>query len=138
MPVIGEFVGGESAAIHAFNRNKRSKTIDLKDQDGRVLLQELVKACDVMTENSRTGVVDRLGICNEDFKAVNWKTIPARRSDRGAGSWMAKQGMSGQGLLNRSFQTAGRGPGSGRDQYRARNHGGGGFRGLSRCRADRA
>ena len=138
MHVIGEFVGGESAAFRALKRKERSITIDLKHRDGRVPLLELAKARDVVTENFRTGVMGRLRLGHSNCTASYPKIIYASRSGRGAGSWKATQGMSGQGLLNRSFQAADRGPGSGRDWYRARNRGGGRYRGLSRCRADRA
>ncbi|MXY34328.1 MAG: hypothetical protein F4Y60_09620 [Boseongicola sp. SB0664_bin_43] len=135
MPMIGGFVGKEGAAFHTFNRNERSITIDLKPRDGRVPLLAMANACDVVTGNFRTGVTDRLGLGHEDFKSVNSKFTYARRSGRSTGSWQARQGM-GRALLNRPIQAAGRGPG--RDRYRARNCGGCGYRGLSRCRADRA
>ncbi len=99
MPMIGEFVGGDSAAFHAFNRNKRSVSVDLKHPDGRALLLEMSKSCDVVAENFRTGVMDRLELGYEDFKAANPKIIYASGSGWGAGSYMAEQGMPGQDLL---------------------------------------
>lgn len=99
MPMIGQFVGGDSAAFHAFNRNKRSVAVDLKHPEGRALLLEIAKECDVVAENFRTGVMDRLGLGYEDFKAANPKIIYASGSGWGAGSWMADQGMPGQDLL---------------------------------------
>lgn len=99
MPMIGQFVGGDSAAFHSFNRNKRSVTVDLKHPDGRKALLDLAKECDVVTENFRSGVMDRLGLGYEDFKAANPKIIYASGSGWGAGSYMAKQGMPGQDLL---------------------------------------
>ncbi|MEM9476979.1 MAG: CoA transferase [Pseudomonadota bacterium] len=99
MPMIGQLVGGDSAAFHAFNRNKRSVAVDLKHPDGRALLLEMAKSSDVVAENFRTGVMDRLGLGYEDFKAANPKIIYASGSGWGAGSWMAEQGMPGQDLL---------------------------------------
>lgn len=99
MPMIGQFVGGDSAAFHAFNRNKRSITVDLKHPQGREALLELSKQCDVVTENYRSGVMERLGLGYEDFKRANPKIIYASGSGWGAGSQLAKQGMPGQDLL---------------------------------------
>lgn len=99
MPMIGEFVGGDSSAFHAFNRNKRSITVDLKHPQGREALLELSRQCDVVTENFRSGVMDRIGLGYEDFKKVNPKIIYASGSGWGAGSHLAEQGMPGQDLL---------------------------------------
>lgn len=99
MPMIGEFVGGDSAAFHSFNRNKRSIAIDLKSPEGREALLELAKHCDVVAENFRTGVMDRLGLGYEDFKAANPRIIYASGSGWGSGSYMAEKGMPGQDLL---------------------------------------
>lgn len=99
MPMIGEFVGGDSAAFLSFNRNKRSVGIDLKNPAGRQALLDLAKECDVVVENFRTGVMDRLGLGYEDFKAANDQIIYASGSGWGVGSRMANKGMPGQDLL---------------------------------------
>lgn len=99
MPMIGEFVGGDSAAFLSFNRNKRSVAVDLKSQEGRMALLDMAKDCDVVAENFRSGVMDRLGLGYEDFKAANSKIIYASGSGWGAGSYMAEKGMPGQDLL---------------------------------------
>lgn len=99
MPMIGEFVGGDSAAFLSFNRNKRSVAVDLKSQEGRLALLDMAKDCDVVAENFRSGVMDRLGLGYEDFKAANSKIIYASGSGWGAGSYMAEKGMPGQDLL---------------------------------------
>ena len=99
MPMIGQFVGDDSAAFHSFNRNKRSVAVDLKNPDGVALLLEMSKDCDVVVENFRSGVMDRLGLGYEDFKAANPNIIYASGSGWGASSYMAKQGMPGQDLL---------------------------------------
>lgn len=99
MPMIGEFVGGDSAAFLSFNRNKRSVAVDLKSQEGRLALLDMAKDCDVVAENFRSGVMDRLGLGYEDFKAANPKIIYASGSGWGAGSYMAEKGMPGQDLL---------------------------------------
>ena len=99
MPMIGEFVGSDSAAFHAFNRNKRSLTVDLKSDLGRNALLKISKKCDVVVENFRSGVMDRLGLGYEDFRAANSRIIYASGSGWGSGSRMAEQGMPGQDLL---------------------------------------
>src|SRR6187200_609257 len=52
---------GESTYFFSCNRNKESVTADLKSDDGRDLLTRLVRRADVLVENFRTGVLDRLG-----------------------------------------------------------------------------
>lgn len=99
MPMLGEFVGRDSAAFHAFNRNKRSIAIDLKNADGKALLLEIVKDFDVVTENFRAGVMDRLGLGYDDFKAIKPDIIYASGSGWGQRSELAKQNWPGQDLL---------------------------------------
>ncbi|MGD1886331.1 MAG: CaiB/BaiF CoA transferase family protein [Cohaesibacteraceae bacterium] len=99
MPMLGEFVGRDSAAFHAFNRNKRSIAIDLKNADGKALLLEIVKDFDVVTENFRAGVMDRLGLGDDDFKAIKPDIIYASGSGWGQRSELAKQNWPGQDLL---------------------------------------
>lgn len=99
MPILGEFVGGDGAAFHAFNRNKRSITINLKTPEGREALLEMAKSCDVVVENYRSGVMDRLGLGYEDFKKVNPKIIYASGNGWGTYSYLAKDNWPGQDLL---------------------------------------
>lgn len=66
---------GQSAA-HAFlNRSKRSIAIDLKQPEGRQIVLDLVKDYDIVIEQFRPGVMDRLGVGYEALKAVNPKLI---------------------------------------------------------------
>ena len=99
MPMLGELVGNDSAAFHAFNRNKRSIAVDLKHPEGRALLLEIVKEFDVVTENFRAGVMDRLGLGYDDMKAANPDIIYASGSGWGQRSELAKQNWPGQDLL---------------------------------------
>ena len=99
MPMLGGLVGGDSAAFHSFNRNKRSLAIDLKSRAGREALLKISRHCDVVAENFRTGVMDRLGLGYEDFRAANPRIIYASGSGWGAGSALARQGWPGQDLL---------------------------------------
>ena len=52
---------GESTYFFSCNRNKESVTADLKSAEGKELLTALVRRADVLVENFRTGVLDRLG-----------------------------------------------------------------------------
>ena len=53
------------------NRSKRSLTLDLKQARGVETLHRLVADADVLVQNFRPGVVERLGIGYEDLRAIN-------------------------------------------------------------------
>ncbi len=99
MPMLGEFVGRDSAAFHAFNRNKRSIAVDLKHPRGREILLEIGSQFDVVTENFRAGVMDRLGLGYADFRGAREDIIYASGSGWGQNSKLAKQNYPGQDLL---------------------------------------
>ncbi|MDQ0219500.1 CoA transferase [Peribacillus cavernae] len=69
------FIEGESTYYMCANRNKRSITINLKHQDGRKLLLEMIKDADVVLENFKTGTLQRMGIGYEELAKVNPKII---------------------------------------------------------------
>jgi formyl-CoA transferase len=58
-------------AFAAYNRGKRSIGLNLKDESGRALFKELVASADVVIENSRPGVMDRLGVGWDALREVN-------------------------------------------------------------------
>ena len=60
-PFVGEGAERESTYFMSANRNKESLTLDLKSADGVAVLEELVRRADVLLENFRVGVLDRLG-----------------------------------------------------------------------------
>ena len=64
-------VNGESAYYMNLNRNKRSMTLNLKSEDGKRILRELVKKADILLENYRPGVMEKLGLGYEDLKKIN-------------------------------------------------------------------
>ena len=66
----GNRQGGLAAAFLNNNRNKRSLALDLKQPQGREVLKRLAASCDVLVQNFRPGVVDRLGIGEADIRAV--------------------------------------------------------------------
>jgi alpha-methylacyl-CoA racemase len=57
------------------NRNKRSLALDLKNPQGIAIIKKLVQDADILVENFRGGVPDRLGIGYEDLRALNEKLI---------------------------------------------------------------
>ncbi|MEV0799003.1 CoA transferase [Kribbella sp. NPDC050281] len=65
------FVEGESTYFLSANRNKESVTADLKSEDGRDFLTKLVRRADVLIENFRPGVLDRLGFSVERLHELN-------------------------------------------------------------------
>ena len=62
-------------AFAAYNRGKRSIGLNLKDDVGRSLFMELVASADVVIENSRPGVMDKLGVGWEALREVNPRLV---------------------------------------------------------------
>jgi len=65
------FRDGESHYYLAINRGKKSMVLDLKTEAGVALARELAAKCDVLIENYRPGVMDRLGLGYEALAAIN-------------------------------------------------------------------
>ena len=83
------------------HRNKRSITLDLKSPQGKDIFMQLVKTADVVVENYRPDVKDRLGIDYESLKKVNKRIILASISGFGQdGPYRARPGFDqiAQGL----------------------------------------
>jgi len=59
----------------ACNRGRRSLSVDLKTEEGRTILYRLVARADVLLENFRPGVTERLGIAYETLKGINARLI---------------------------------------------------------------
>lgn len=91
------FVDGVSAFFVSANRNKRSLALDLKHPEARTVLERLIQSADVLLENYRPGVMQRLGLGYEDVKAINPAIIYASAS--GFGSDGPARDRPGQDLL---------------------------------------
>src|SRR5450759_4747978 len=52
---------GYSLYFASFNRNKRSLTLDLRSEEGKTILRDLIRSADVVVNNYRPGVMDRMG-----------------------------------------------------------------------------
>ena len=63
--------GGESHYFLAINRGKKSIVVDLKAPEGLALIKELAAKCDIVVENYRPGVMERLGLGFETLSAIN-------------------------------------------------------------------
>lgn len=61
----------QSGYFLRFNRNKRSLTLDVKDERGREIFRELAADADVVVENFRPGLLDSLGLGYADLSATN-------------------------------------------------------------------
>ena len=91
------FIGGVSAFFMLANRNLRSVTLNLKSPRGVEIARNLVKTADVIVENYRPGVMDRLGLGYEDARKINAQIIYAAGS--GYGSDGPYRHLPGQDLL---------------------------------------
>ena len=65
----------ESLYYANINRNKKSLTLNLKSEEGKDIFRRLVKKADIVTENYRPGVMDKLGLGYEELKKINPRLI---------------------------------------------------------------
>lgn len=79
VPFPPEFEGKEpyGGYFQSINRNKKSIAIDLKTPEGKEIVRTLVKDADVLIENFRTGVMDKLGLSYESLAEINPKLVYA-------------------------------------------------------------
>jgi CoA:oxalate CoA-transferase len=73
------FVGSDSCYFLSINRNKKGVVIDMKTPEGLDLVKRLADRCDILMENFRPGVLDRLGLTYDDLTLRNpgliWASI---------------------------------------------------------------
>jgi len=84
---------GVSGYFEAMNRNKRSITLDLKSSAGRATFHRLAAQVDVVVQNFRLGVAEKLGIAYADLKAANPRLVYASATGFGAKGPDAKVGV---------------------------------------------
>lgn len=90
-------IGGTNSLFHAINRNKESFTADLRNEDDRAMLRDLVRRADVVLQNFRPGVIERQGFGYDDAKALNPGVVYGSISGYGEdGPWVD---LPGQDLL---------------------------------------
>lgn len=83
---------GYSENFASLNRNKRSVTLDLKNADDLAKFKTLVGSADVLIENNRPGVMDRLGVGYSVLKSLNPKLVMASISAYGQTGPRATEG----------------------------------------------
>lgn len=91
------FLQGESVFFLSVNRNQRSLTLDLKHPRGIAIARQLASRADVLVENYRPGVLERLGLGYEQLREANPGLIYA--SAYGYGSSGPYRNKPGQDLL---------------------------------------
>ena len=95
------YPGGISMFFLLANRNQTSVAIDLKRPEGREMILKLVREYDVVIENFRAGVMEKLGLGYEDMKKANPKIIYCSCSGYGSSGPYVKK--PGQDLLIQSM-----------------------------------
>jgi len=114
MTFFAQWVGGtESPNFLAWNRNKRSIALNLKSPQVHAIIMDMAKTADVVVQNFRPGVLDKLGYGYDDFRAVNPGIIYCSGSGYGEdGPYVDRPGqdMLIQGLAGLAMNT-GRGDG---------------------------
>jgi crotonobetainyl-CoA:carnitine CoA-transferase CaiB-like acyl-CoA transferase len=111
---LGKRVGSHSPIDLTANRGKRSIALDLKHPRGRELLAKLAARCDVLIENFRPGVTERLGVGYEAARKANPKLLYLSVSAFGQrgpsrdlpGSDTLAQAFSGMMTVNRDAEGA--------------------------------
>jgi len=89
--------GLNNPVFRSLNRNKRSIALDLRGEAGKAIVYDLVKTADVVVNNFRAGVMDRMGFGYETLKKINPRIICAFGSGFGQSGPLAHKG--GQDIL---------------------------------------
>ena len=79
--------GADSLYFTMLNHNKRSLTLDTKNQTGKEILERLIKTCDVLVENFAPGALDRMGFTWERVQELNPRMIMASVKGFGPGPY---------------------------------------------------
>ena len=99
---------GESISFLSFNRNKRSIALNLKDTKANKVAIDIIAKADILVENFRPGVMDRLGLGYDDMIKINPKLVYCSSSGYGSsgpylhrpGQDLLAQSISGTAALN--------------------------------------
>lgn len=79
--------GADSLYFTMLNHNKRSITLNTKNEKGKEVLERLVKTCDVLVENFAPGALDRMGFSWERIQELNPRMIMASVKGFGPGPY---------------------------------------------------
>lgn len=102
---VGKRADGFSQYFQTHHRGKRSIAVNLREPEGRDVIYAMVPQVDVITENFKPGVMDRLGFGYNELKARNSSIVYASASGFGpcggrasATSWASVAGAAGGGM----------------------------------------
>src|SRR6266550_1369887 len=104
---------GDSTLFHSINRNKESFAANLKDAKDREQVMALVRKADVLIQNFRPGVMERLGFGYEAVRKANPRIVYASITGYGTeGPWKDKPGQDllAQALSGLMWLTGSEGP----------------------------
>ena len=96
--------GAEHPAFGAVNRNKRSMVVDVRSPEGLALIDELVATADVVVNNYRPEVMDRLGLGYQRLSGINPRIVYAQGTGFGTGGAYVRKG--GQDILAQALTGA--------------------------------
>lgn len=108
-PVVGDLSrnslpdrdGQDNPIFISINRNKRSVTIDIRGDNGRAVVRDLVRGADVVVSNFRSGVMERMGLGYDDLKAIKPDIIWASGTGFGESGPYAHKG--GQDVIAQAY-----------------------------------
>ena len=89
-PTRGQLVdvpGADSLYFTMLNHNKRSLTLNTKNETGKSILERLIKKCDVLVENFAPGAMERMGFGWEQIQKLNPRMIMASVKGFGPGPY---------------------------------------------------
>ncbi len=85
---------GDSTLFHSINRNKQSFAADLKNPDDLARIRKLLTRADVMIQNFRPGVIEKIGLGYEQVRALNPRLVYGEITGYGnIGPWRTKPGQ---------------------------------------------
>ncbi|SCB28356.1 CaiB/BaiF CoA transferase family protein [Rhizobium multihospitium] len=85
---------GDSTIFHAINRSKESLAVDLKNERDMSALRKLISKADVLVQNFRPGVIERLGLDYEAARTLNPRLVYCSISGYGEeGPWVSRPGQ---------------------------------------------
>lgn len=73
--IFGPFVNDQSGYYILVNRGKKGITLDLKNKKARDIIYDMIKTCDVVVENFKPGVMDKLGFSYEELQKINPRLV---------------------------------------------------------------
>ena len=85
-------IEGESAAFMMLNRGKRGVALDLRTEEGRAVVRQMVSSADVVIENFRAGTMERMGLGYEDLAVLNERLIYCQVTGFGRTGPLSSQG----------------------------------------------